>query len=287
VVATLPELLKFTQLASAPFHDYVQRKIEEALKPLIDSDDLRLDFTAAPLPGKAYQLDFESRPMWTAQNRTGCMYHPRLLGAEAVGTPSVPGKVYLDAIIQRNYCRDIYRCDTCVKVYPRSPDELGRAIVWVALHEIGHAFGLINKTSYTGANEGGHTGDSRNPMLSETLHPDYRWLYEDWQRTTKYTIVKGDTLSKIAPRVGLFEPHPRGGGLALYEFKGKDQTRNRDLLRSKDPDIIEPGEQIWIPDVLSKLEFIRKITLEEKSFTKAQFDTMRAWIRKGPSRDDQ
>lgn len=116
-------------------------------------------------------------------------------------------------------------------------------------------------------------------MFVELLHKDYVRRSEDYERTRKYPIVKGETLSGIAKRIG-FRPPP-ALGKKLYDFRGKDGKRNRDLLKSKDPNLIFPGEEIWIPDVKSRLLFMRRIELEDKTFTKAQFDTMRRWLRAG------
>lgn len=57
----------------------------------------------------------------------------------------------------------------------------------------------------------------------------------------KYTVVRGDTLSKIAQRHGMTWRE-------LYSFDGGTGTPNQDRLRSGDPDKIYPGETIFVPD---------------------------------------
>jgi nucleoid-associated protein YgaU len=55
-----------------------------------------------------------------------------------------------------------------------------------------------------------------------------------------YTIISGDWLSKIAQRHGMTWQE-------LYNYEGGTGVRNRDRLRSGDPDLIYPGEVIRVP----------------------------------------
>lgn len=57
----------------------------------------------------------------------------------------------------------------------------------------------------------------------------------------KYTVAKGDTLSKIAQRHDMTWRE-------LYNFDGGTGTPNRSRLRSNDPNLIYPGEVILVPD---------------------------------------
>ena len=137
----------------------------------------------------------------------------------------------------------------------------------------------MDASSYKGADASGHSGDERNPMFVDLLHADYTPIREDAKRTTLYTIVRGDTLSGIAQRIGFWRR--LGGWPALYDLEGKDGRRNRDRLRSGNPDLIFPGESIWIPDVDVRAAFLRRVELVPKTFTKAQMDTMRAFVQAG------
>lgn len=82
-------------------------------------------------------------------------------------------------------------------------------------------------------------------MFAITSHVDYKPVREDSRLTKKYTIVKGDWLSKIAQRLGFWPPNE--GWKTLYKFKGKDGKSNKELLRSGNPDLIFPGEAFWVP----------------------------------------
>jgi nucleoid-associated protein YgaU len=265
------QVLSLKNLGSAPFHDRVQEAVANGLAPLVDSGDLTIDFTGRQFDKATYQLTFEARYSWTPANKSGSWRHPWMLG--------MTGEVYVDAITRRNYCTDVTRSGTCAPIFKRSPDELGRAIANTALHEIGHLFGLMDATSYKGADGDGHTGDERNPMFVDQLHSDYKPIVQDAARTTLYTIVSGDTLSAIARRIGFWRR--LGGWQALYDFAGSDGRKNRERLRSGDPDLIFPGEQIWIPDVEVRRAWFRSVELKPKEFTKAQFDFMRAWVQAG------
>ncbi len=59
-------------------------------------------------------------------------------------------------------------------------------------------------------------------------------------RSTDYTIVPGDYLSRIAERYGM-------SWQELYNYDGGTGTANRSRLRSGDPDVIYPGEVIRVP----------------------------------------
>ncbi len=56
----------------------------------------------------------------------------------------------------------------------------------------------------------------------------------------EYLIRRGDTLSKIARRFGT-------GWRKLYRAKGPDGKKNSERLRSGNPNLIYPGETIWVP----------------------------------------
>lgn len=58
-----------------------------------------------------------------------------------------------------------------------------------------------------------------------------------------YTIVKDDTLSAIAKREGL------ASWQVLYNAADPDGKKNKDCLRSNNPDLIYPDEVIWIPSI--------------------------------------
>jgi hypothetical protein len=52
-------------------------------------------------------------------------------------------------------------------------------------------------------------------------------------------------------------------------------------VRSRDPNLIVPGEKIRIQDIGARLMFVHSLELTDKSFTKPQLETMRAWIDAG------
>jgi nucleoid-associated protein YgaU len=182
--------------------------------------------------------------------------------------------VNVDALKKLNHCDNVKKCSTCEPVFRHTKEELGKMLGYTAIHEIGHVFGLLDKSSFTGANDSGHSGDPKNYMFAVNLYPGYLRRFEDYKTTMKYTIKKGDNLSKIAARIGL-------SWKKLYEFKGQDGKKNRELLRSGDPNLIYPGEGVWIPDDKARLLFKRKLWLMDESFTKSQIDSMRRWIVAG------
>ncbi len=263
------QTLKIVNLSDVPFHAFVQSQIEKGLDTLVQSSHLKIDFTGKKRGN--YTLEFDKSYSWSKFERIRCWYKPSILG--------MTGGVFIKALEKRNYCEDVTKCRTCEPVFRRSRDELGKAISNTALHEIGHLFGLMDKSSYTGANSAGHTGDSSNFMFTDILHKDYKRIRDDWERTKKHTIAKGETLLKIAQRIGFRSP--LATWKTLYNFKGRDGKQNKDILRSKDPDLIFPGEEIWIPDYQAKRLFLRKVEVQDKKFIKSQFDTMRNWLKAG------
>ena len=122
-------------------------------------------------------------------------------------------------------------------------------------------------------------------MFVNSLHRDYVPLLQDYRRTTQYTIQRGDSLARICQRIG-FRP-PVGRISSLYNFTGRDRRRNRDILRSNDPNLIYPGEVIWIPDYRSRLLYMRRVELTDKSFTQAQIRRMQAFIARGRTMMEQ
>ena len=116
-------------------------------------------------------------------------------------------------------------------------------------------------------------------MFDNRFHLDYKPFPEDQRRTKKYKIQRGDTLSGIADRIGM--TLPVGTWRTLYDFRGQDGKRNRDMLRSGSPDLIYPNEEIWIPDVQARLAYMRSLELQPKSFTSDQFTTMAQSWRRG------
>jgi nucleoid-associated protein YgaU len=268
------QTLKIMELDVAPFSKQIQQRMESAFKPLIDSGDLTIDFTGKAKDAK-YTLTFEKKYDWSSDEHVGCGFRPFAYG--------MTGSVYVEAHTRANWCTNVTNCRTCEALFRRSPDELGKALAHTAVHEAGHLFGLMDKASYTGADDSGHSGDARNFMFAIPNHKDYQPPQLDSKRTKKYVIVEGDALSKIAGRIGFGFVPPREGWRTLYDFKGKDGSTNRQLLRSGDPDLIFPGEQIWIPDAAERAKFIRSIVFEEKTFLKSQLDTMRQWLKAGRS----
>jgi hypothetical protein len=258
------QTLVIKNLNDVPFSDYVKKLIAEGLKPLADSGDLEIDFTGK---GRSdYSLSFEKSYDWISSERDHCWYQPMYYGVTA--------SVNVESLQKANYCDNVRQCHTCEPIFRHKKDELGKQIAYTALHEIGHVLGIKDESSFKGANSGGHTADSRNYMFAITLHADYLPRIEDYKKTVKYTIKKGDSISKIASRKGL-------KWRELYDFKGQDGRKNREILSSGDPDLIYPGEEIWIPDDNEMRSFKRRLELQEKSFTKPQFDTMRRSLEKG------
>lgn len=262
------KVLKIYNFDRVPFNDVVREIIEEGLRPLTSGENPVLEIDFGGEGEGDYSLDFAFNHEWSSRDRTHCWYHPLYYGI-------TPSTVDVEAIRMNNYCENIYECDTCTPIFPENPEMLGKQIGHTALHEIGHMFGLMSESSYTGANPGGHTGDPRNCMFTLPLHEDYRRRSEDYERTTNYIIRTGDNLSRIARRIGL------RSWVELWNFRGRDGRYNRDILRSGDPNLIFPEEEIWITDIQRRIQFIREVNLTDKSFTAEQISAMRQNIEEG------
>jgi hypothetical protein len=264
--------LSLEQLAGIPFASTVQTEIEKHLKPIVDAGVLEIDFT-----GKKqglYFMSFDTKYTWGAHNQDRCWRYPGLFGET--------NAVFVDAIRKINYCENVRDCRTCAPVFKHSPDEVGKQIASTALHELGHQFGLNTKTSFAGADVAGHTGDEHNFMFALPNHADYKDIRVDTTHTKKRTIKTGDTLSEIANQVGF----RRYAAVQLpwkwlYEFKGQDGRSNQQILRSGNPDLIFPGEEVWVPDYAARRTWRLGLELAAMSFTKPQLDSMTKWIDEG------
>jgi len=266
----MPEQLRLENLAAVTARADVEAMIAAAFKPLVDSGDLEIDVTGAKAKTARYVLSFEAKYGWSPLDHRGCLFKPLYYG--------VTGSVNLDAIERKNFCEDVTRCGTCERLF-RTKDEVAKQVGMTAVHEIGHLFGLHEAAAYKGADGAGHTGDPANFMFAITNHADYKPIEQDSRLTKKYTIVKDDWLSKIAHRLGFWPASE--GWKTLYKFKGKDGKSNKELLRSGDPNLIFPGEEIWVPDIPARIVWNRDQHMKAKSFTKEQIDTMRAFIKAG------
>jgi hypothetical protein len=260
-------VLTFFNINAAPMSNYVIKGITGGLQKLLDAGALELDFTGRKTGDYRFEFFTGNKPIL----HIGCWYPPTTMG--------VSGTTDVYRIKKNNYCTDVTDCKTCQPIYRHTESELGRALVNTTLHELGHMFGLIDKASYAGADNAGHTSDINNPMFDGTRDKDYRPYKKDFKRSTKYTVKQGDTLSKIAQRIGF--QYPYATWKDLYNFKGKDNTINRDILRSKDPEKIYPGEQIWIPDINAIIAHLRKVECIEKLFTQVQISLMSKRIEQG------
>lgn len=267
------QVLSLTNLSTVPFKEKVESIIRSAFAPLVDSGDLKID-TSGTAAKPDHVLNFVATHAWNQFDRRGCLHKPIFFG--------VTGDVLVETIERKNYCDNVKRCDTCTTVFRRSADELGKMIGVVAIHEIGHLLNLMEEASFTGANGEGHSADPANGMFAINRHKDYNPIEEGGPRTKKYTIVKDDTLSGIAHRIG-FWPAGTVGWKFLYDLKGKDGKRNRELLRGKTAHEIWPGEEIWVPDRDAWVAFYRKAFLQDKSFNDEQIATMRKFIKSGGS----
>ena len=260
------QVLNSNNFAAVPFRNYVQKKMELAFDDLIRNGILRINFAGSDRNGK-YQLHFLAHYSWTIYNRDRNWYRP--------GFPGTKGQINLDALQRRNYCRDVGNSMTCEPVVRNTADELGYSIAVTAVHEAAHLFGL----DHGGPDGSGHSPDPRNYMFINSLHSEYLPFLQDHRRTIKYRIIRGDTLSGIAYRIG-FCP-PLATWRTLYDFRGKDGRRNRDLLRSHNPDLIYPGEEIWIPDIPARLAYMRRLEILPKTFTSSQLTVMRQFLSSG------
>lgn len=260
------QILNINNFAAVPFRNSVQTKIEAAFADLVRSGILSINFTGS-VRNSSYQLTFLVSYNWTSANRDRNWYRPML--------PGVTGTVNIDALRRRNYCRDVGDRTTCEPVVRNTAGELGQSIAYTAVHEAAHIFGLDNG----GPDGSGHSSDPRNYMFINSLHSEFLPYLRDHRRTTKYRIKQGDNLSKIADRIG-FRP-PLANWRVLYDFRGQDGRRNRDLLRSHDPNLIYPGEEIWIPDIQARLAYMRALEICPKVFTASQLATMRQFLASG------
>ena len=262
----MPEQLRIDNLAAVSARGDVEDMIKAAFKPLVDSGDLEIDLTGAKATSARYVLTFETKYDWNTFDHRGCLFKPFYYG--------LTGSVYLDAIERKNFCEDVTKCGTCERLF-RTKDEQAKQIGMTAVHEIGHLFGL-----HEGGSDGsGHSADPANFMFAITSHIDYKPIEEDSRLTKKYTIVKDDWLSKIAHRIGFWPDST--GWQTLYKLKGKDGKSNKQLLRSGNPNLIFPGEEIWVPDIPARIAWTREQHMKSKSFTKPQTDAMRAFIKAG------
>lgn len=266
----MPQQLRIENLSAVSSRSEVEAMIKKAFAPLVDSGDLEIDMTGTTAKKALYVLTFEKNYGWSTFSHRGCLFRPLYYG--------VTGTVNVDAIGRKNFCADVTKCSTCERLF-RTKDEQTKQIGQTAVHEIGHLFGLHEAKAYAGADSDGHSADPANAMFAITIHKDYKPIEEDSQRTKKYTIVKGDWLSKIALRIGFWPPNI--GWQTLYKLKGKDGKSNKELLRSGDPNLIFPGEEIWVPDIAARIAFNRDAELKTKTFNKEQLDTMRAFIKEG------
>ncbi len=260
-------ILNIQNFSYVPFPNYVRQQIEAGFSSLIQSGALSIDWSGTST--SLYNLTFLRSYNWNQFNRDRCWYRPGIAG--------VTGRVNVEALRRRNYCLDVGSCRTCEPVCREISHELGKTISVTAIHEAAHLFGVING----GQDGSGHTGDPGNFMFINSLHHNYRPMLEDQQRTIWYKIRRGDTLSGIADRIG-FRP-PVGTWRTLYDFRGQDGRRNRDLLRSGDPHLIYPDEQIWIPDIHSRLQYMRSLELQNKHFTPDQISIMANFLSRGTS----
>jgi hypothetical protein len=246
-----------------PFRRYIQKVIEKGLKDLIDSGTLDIDFTGKTNSGNSITfttIKLNKIKNWSSFAPFGSNF-----------------QVYVNSMEEANYCEDINDYKTCKVRYRHKENELGCVLANTAMHEIGHLFGLTDKNSYAGADDAGHTGDPRNFMFDYPNHKDYSKYKESYNRSKLYTIQNGDTLWGISQKIGFV--HPVASWKDLYNFKGKDGKSNRDRLKSKDPDKIYPGEQIWVPDIDAIIEWYRKVEAVPKEFTKVQIKKMRSEIK--------
>jgi hypothetical protein len=266
--------LKLTNLKNVPFADFIEEQISKHLGPLTSAGVLEIDFTGKTRDA-FYELDFDTRSNWKeGLNKHRCWYVPGLLGESQA--------VFVQAHRRMNLCDNVSVCSTCTPYFRHSKEEVGLAIANTALHELGHQFGFRGKSVFTGADEGGHTGNERNFMFDTTLHTDYSPLLTDTRRTRKYVVKSGDSLSTIAYRIGFRRWWRLGPAWQLlWNFKGQDGTSNRQVLRSGDPHLIFPGEEIWVPDYHARVTWRRAVEVTPKSFTKSQLDTLAEFIREG------
>lgn len=259
-------ILNINNFAAVPFGNFVRQKMEAAFAELIRAGTLRIDYTGLTR-NSPDQLFFQTSYAWTPVNRDRNWYRP--------GVPGVTGHVFIEALRRRNYCSNVGEPQTCEPVVRELAHELGQSIAYTAVHEAGHLFGIVSG----GPDGSGHSSDQHNFMFISSLHSGYAPLLQDHRRTAKYRIQPGDNLSRIADRIG-FRP-PLATWRTLYDFQGQDGRRNRDLLRSHDPNLIHPGEEIWIPDVRARLAYMRSLEVCEKRFSPSQIATMGQFLASG------
>ncbi|MCP3915688.1 MAG: hypothetical protein GY711_09045 [bacterium] len=260
----MPATLDLIGLDKVPFNRFVRREIEAALAPLVATRDLRIDF------------DGRSKSVWSIQFLRDAKFAQMKCWVR--GAPfGFNGLVSVNVMERVNYCEDVEVGSTCRLRYRRRENELGRVIASTALHEIGHMFGLTDASSYKGADSAGHTGDPRNPMLDYPNHKDYRKYTKDGRLAKLRVIQKDDTLSGIASQIG-FRGNV-GSVRDLLKLRADGGPTNEERIRSKDPDVIHPGEKILVPDVDARVAWFRLLESYEKRYTKAQIDRMRRFLR--------
>lgn len=168
-----------------------------------------------------------------------------------------------------NFCEDSRKKSTCTPVYQSTPNNLlGKVIANTIIHEIGHVLGLLDEKSYTGADIEGHNGDPTNCMFIIPLHKEYRKLGQKNERTKKYTLKAGETLSSVARIKGLRSK------VYLERLRGKDGRSNEEIIKSG-------GKEIWVVDIIKELKFYRDAESIDKNFTNEQILFMRKRIIEG------
>jgi len=258
--------LNLVEFRQVPFREFVGPRLEAAFSTLIAEGALRLDFSGASTDS-LYQLTFVVTHNWTPIDRDRHWYRPLTAG--------VTGRVDVEKMRRRNFCTDVADAASCEAVARELPRELGQSIVYTAAHEAGHILGLESG----GVDGSAHVGDAGNFMFINSLHADFVPLMDDFRRTRRYRIRPGDSLSRIADHIG-FRP-PLETWTALYNFRGQDGRRNRDLLRSGNPNLIFPNEEIWVPDYVARRAYFREVEICDKRFTPEQVATMRRFLAIG------
>ncbi len=253
-------LKNFSKIPSK-HQDVVRKIITEAFKDL--DDVLRIDFSGNFKGEKKYTLTFVFAHTWNRFTKRGYRYW--------TGPYGMSGEVYVGILKKNNACEDINIEKSCTPLFPDKPEMLGKLIAFVAVHEIGHLLGLMDKSSYSGADDGGHTGDPTNFMFEINVNSEY--ITKKHERTFKYVIKEGETPKKIAKRRGW------GSVEELYNIKGIDGRTNREILENKK--LPFTGTEIWLKSIPKSLEFVRRVELTDKSFNREQITTMKQWIKEG------
>jgi hypothetical protein len=256
--------------------EFVKKRVTEEYK----SFNVELDFSEKR-PSKDLTITFTSELPMTPIYGESVRIEMTTGAATAVGSGN--SSVFVRALQVTRIDNGSGGCDTA---FPESEAQLGEAIVYVTVHEVGHMLGLDSG----GSDGAGHSTDSANWMWDpgSLPGPTREWVFD-------YTVVAGDSLAMIVMRYkhGTLTPchigpdaltadgvwgHPRNktAGFIADPDKGKNPAK-----RANNPSFIYAGEKVALFNYNVKSPTFRgsvPMHTGKKSFTTDQQATITKFI---------